>query len=876
MKLMVLDGNSIVNRAFYGVRLLSNSKGQYTNAVYGFLMILQKLISEDEPDALCVTFDLKAPTFRHKMYEGYKAQRKGMPEELAEQMPVLKDVLDAMNIPRYELEGYEADDLIGTVSRVCAESGWQCTIVTGDRDSLQLIGDDVSVKLVSTKAGKTETTLYDTEKFTEVYGFTPKKMIDLKALMGDASDNIPGVAGIGEKTALDLVRRFGELERILRDADTIDIKKSVREKLIAGADSARMSYTLAEINRHAPIEFVPDTNIRKPPDRVRLLNIFRELEFTKLIEKFGLEDASHPLPEQPGALPEHEWVRPPDPEVCLEKCRSAERVFFVCPKSLDAVAFTAGGFSAVITHRDTEGYDAFLKAFFSEDIKKVSHDIKPLMTSLLGEGIEPAGFVFDTALAAYVRNPAEKDYTLSQVSERLLSVSADEKAFGTPGAFDLLGGGDEAAAAMQRCCSAVEALYDRLSREIEALGMHSLYYDIELPLCIVLSSMENTGVYADKNALHSYGEQLSKGIDMAEKSIYDAAGEEFNINSPKQLGEMLFDKMKLPFGKKTKSGYATDADTLSKLRPYSPVIDEILAYRQLTKLKSTYADGLYKVIGEDGRIHTKFNMTVTATGRLSSTEPNLQNIPVRTELGGEIRRMFVPGEEGWQFVDADYSQIELRILAHISGDKMMIKAFESGEDIHRATAAQVFGVEPEDVTSTQRSRAKAVNFGIVYGISKFSLAQDIGVSVYEAGEYMDRYLEKYSGVREYMKTVVDKAKADGYVTTLFGRRRYLPELQSSNRNVRAFGERVALNMPIQGTAADIMKIAMIRAFDAIRREKLRARLILQVHDELIAEAPDEEVETVKRLLSEAMEGAASLSVPLTAEAHSGATWYDAK
>lgn len=874
MRLMVLDGNSIVNRAFYGVRLLSNSSGMFTNAVYGFLMILQKLLAEDSPDAICVSFDLKAPTFRHDMYEGYKAQRKGMPEELAMQMPVLKDVLDAMNISRYEFAGYEADDLIGTISRKCADSGWECVIVTGDRDSLQLVGENVKVKLVTTRGAKTETTLYDTTQFINTYGFTPEKLVDLKALMGDVSDNIPGVAGIGEKTASDLIKRFGTIENIYVNLNELDVKKSVRDKLRVGEETARMSYELAKINREVPIDFCLETNLRKEFNEEKLYALFKALEFTKLIEKFGLKEHKRVCEN---VLEEHEWQHTIAVNDVLKLCTQAEKVFFMCPKTLDAVAIVVDDNYICITHGCSGDYNEFLRVFFSDKVSKVTHDVKTLMVALLEENIKPEGFIFDTSLAAYLQSPTENSYTVRETAERLLQISiAEQSAYDTPGAFDKIDGAEEAKVALEETVCVVKALYERLDKEILGLGMEKLYYNVELPLCRVLADMEYTGFTVDRQALASYGEMLSQGISKAENSIYELAGMQFNINSTKQLGEVLFEKMGLPIIKKTKRGYSTDIDVLEKLRPYSLIIDEIITYRQLAKLKSTYVDGLAKYIGDDGRIHSRFNMTVTATGRLSSAEPNLQNIPVKTELGGEIRRMFIPERPEWVLVDADYSQIELRILAHISGDKNMCEAFMRGEDIHRITASQVFGVPPEEVTSIQRSRAKAVNFGIVYGISKFSLAQDIGVPVYEAGEYMDRYLEKYHGVRDYMKEIVEQAKKDGYVSSLFGRRRSLPELQSSNYNIRSFGERVALNMPIQGTAADIMKLAMIRAYERLKNEKLEARLILQVHDELIAEAPLYEEEQVKRILEEEMENAVELTVPLPAKAHSGKNWFDAK
>jgi len=852
MELMVLDGNSIVNRAFYGIRLLSTRDGLYTNAVFGFLNILQKLLNEGNPDALCIAFDLKAPTFRHDQFEGYKAKRKAMPEELAAQMPLLKEVLDAMNIPRYELSGFEADDLIGTIAQKCSDTGTKCVIVTGDRDSLQLISDKTTVKLVSTRMGQTESKTVTPEVFFEDYGFAPEKMVDLKALMGDPSDNIPGVPGVGEKTALDLIRRFGSLKEIYESIDSPDIKDSVRKKLIEGRESAEMSYILATICRDVPLDFEPEKNLRKAADNDRLFELFKKLEFNKFIEKFA-------LPPPSGAAPQAETPQIVTEDVTdgasldelLERCRASEYVSLICRDGLDRLEICTGDkISIVAWGACGEGYNSFLRAFFSSEIKKVSHNVKDTMRLLLGEGLSTEGFVFDTALAAYLISPTDSRYELSSLSSHYLGAEIPDAA-------------------------AVFRLYGILRDKLCELGMAALYYDIELPLCAVLAGMEHKGFLVDKKALSDFGQSLTGEIEAKQNRIFELSGTQFNINSPKQLGEVLFEKLMLPAPKKTKTGYSTNIDVLESIIDKHPIIREIIKYRELTKLKSTYADGLIKVIAPDGRIHTNFQMTVTATGRLSSTEPNLQNIPIRRALGGEIRRMFI-ASPGKTLIDADYSQIELRILAHISGDETMINAFKTGEDIHRVTASQVFGVAPEDVTALQRSRAKAVNFGIVYGISAFSLAQDIDVTTGEARAYISNYLAKYHGVREYMKTVVEEAKKNEYVTTLFGRRRYLPELKSSNFNIRSFGERVALNTPIQGTAADIIKLAMVRVDSRLKREGLKAKLLLQVHDELIVEAPIDEAEAVKTLLDEEMEGVMQLSIPLTAEAHSGPNWLDAK
>ena len=887
MKLMVIDGNSIANRAFYGIRMLNAPDGTPTNAIYGFLAILQHAVDEEKPDGLCVTFDLKAPTFRHRQYEGYKAQRKPMPEELAVQMPILKRMLDAMKIPRYELEGWEADDLIGTISRKAEAQGWTCCVVTGDKDSFQLATDKVYIKHVKTRMGRTETKRYDRAAFEEEYGFPPAGMIDLKALMGDASDNIPGVTGIGEKTAMDLIGRFGSVEKIYGQLDTLEIKDAVRKKLAAGRNQAEMSYALATINCQAPIAVELEQTKLEKPDNDALYTLFRELGFVKYIEKFGLTPpaAQAPQPEQfTGACTVVEVTGPETLEQARQALARTEGTADCwCLPALDFVAVdpeTAGEHTAYLLRQDTyDGdYNAALGTLLSPGVKKAGHNVKDLQRALLERGLSPEGWVFDTALAAYLLDATAGGYELEGLCLQycgFLPAGAGNE--GEGGQLSLLDGPTAAEENARRAslASAIGCLREVFAKKLTELGMDRLYYEIELPLCEVLARMELEGFLVDRQALADFGESLSGSIALLERDIYDMAGETFNINSPKQLGTVLFEKLMLPAPKKTKTGYSTSAEVLEKLLGKHPIIQSVLDYRQLAKLKSTYADGLIKVIGPDGRIRTSFQMTVTATGRLSSTEPNLQNIPVRTELGAQIRKMFVPGP-GNVLVDADYSQIELRLLAHVSRDKVMTEGFATGEDVHRITASQVFDVPLEQVTALQRSRAKAVNFGIVYGIGAFSLAQDIHVSVAEAKAYMDSYLEKYSGVRDYMKAAVEKAKAEGYAVTEYGRRRYLPELKSSNFNLRSFGERVALNMPIQGTAADIMKIAMIRVSRRIRQEGLAAKLLLQVHDELIVECPEGEKERVAALLTEEMSGAASLTVPLTVEAHWGTSWAAAK
>jgi DNA polymerase-1 len=872
---MALDGNSIVNRAFYGVRQLSTRDGTPTNGVFGFLQILQKLITDESPDAICVAFDLKAPTFRHELYAGYKSSRKGMPDELAAQMPILKDVLDAMNIRRYELSGWEADDLLGAFSTRCEADGWDCVIVTGDKDSLQLVTDKTRVKLVKSRMGQTETRDYTPGVFFDEYGFEPKKMIDLKSLMGDKSDEIPGVRGVGEKTAMELVQKYGGVTDIYEKLDALDIRDTLRQKLVTGYDDAQLSHNLATIRCDAPIEFSPADSAVKPYDNDALYALFTKLEFTKFIDKFGLTAA--PGDSKPNVGDDVRVVTvvsDGDLSAFYAAIAAAETVSVRVDGELSAAAVfdAATKTSYALREGATPGYENALRAVFAENVAKAGHDIKDTIRSLSQRGIASGGWVFDSALAAYLLSPTERSYDIGALVSHYC------------GAVFTSGGGEaqlslldapDAGRELSNEAAAVALLYDTLPKLLEESKLGELLRTIELPLCCVLADMETVGFLVDRAALREFGEMLSVKIAELEATIYELSGETFNIQSPKQLGVVLFETLMLPAPKKTKTGYSTNIDVLEKLLDKHPVITHIIEYRQLTKLKATYSDGLTKVIAPDGRIHTSFQMTVTATGRLSSTEPNLQNIPVRRELGGELRKMFI-AKPGCVLVDADYSQIELRLLSVIADDKLMQGAFLSGEDIHAVTASQVFGIPLAEVTSAQRSRAKAVNFGIVYGISAFSLAQDIKVPVYEAREYMDSYLDKYSGVRAHMAEIVAQAKRDGYVTTLFGRRRYLPELKSSDYNTRAFGERVALNMPVQGTAADIMKLAMVNVWKRITREKLSAKLILQVHDELIVECPESERESVSTLLREEMESAVTLSVPLIAETHSGVSWYDAK
>ncbi len=888
MKLMALDGNSIVNRAFYGVsQNLTTRSGQPTNAVLGFLNILNKQLEDSKPDALCVTFDRKAPTFRHLAYEGYKAQRKGMPEELASQMPILKDVLSAMNIPMYELDGWEADDLLGTIAAKDAAAGWDTEIVTGDKDSLQLITEHTTVRLVSTRMGQTTTKEMTPEAFRGVYGFDPIHIVDLKALMGDSSDNIPGVKGIGEKTAMALLAQYPAIDDLYAHLDELGLKPAALKKLTEGERDARMSYDLATIHTDAPIDFKPEDCVRREVDNARLYQLFLELEFSKLIDRYHLT-----APQGEGKAEEKTEVfsvctseivtHRARMEELLSLWRTKERVNVLALPSLDVICVEyelppEENSAALFMADRLDCYNDLLRGLFAPDIKKASHGVKTLCRTLLEEGIAPGGFVFDTEVAAYLLAPTDGSYNLEKLGLTYYNHQfAKASDYLNEGAFGPLADLAVSGGAIMSHCALVGALAETLTQRLKELDMWELYQTVELPLCIVLAEMEVEGFLIDRKALTEFGQMLSGRIDQVQTDIYELAGETFNINSTQQLGRVLFEVLGLPSGKKTKTGYSTSAEVLDKLRGQHPIIENILEYRQLTKLKSTYADGLGKVIAPDGRIHTSFQNTVTATGRLSSTEPNLQNIPVRTELGAQLRKMFV-APAGKVLVDADYSQIELRLLACMARDRAMIDGFNHGEDVHTITASQVFGVPVEEVTPLMRRSAKAVNFGIVYGISAFSLSQDIGVTVAQAKEYMEKYFRHYSGVKAYMDHVVEQARQDGYVTTLFGRRRWVPELKSSNFNTRSFGERVALNAPIQGTAADIIKLAMIRVRDRLRAEGLEGRLVLQVHDELIVECPERETERVCALVKEEMEAVAAQRLPvrLLADTAAGKTWAEA-
>ena len=853
MRLLVIDGNSIVNRAYYGIRPLTTKDGQFTQAIYGFLNMLLKIKNEENPEAVAVAFDLKAPTFRHKAYSGYKANRKGMPEELASQMPPLKELLSLLGYKIVTCEGYEADDILGTFADACEKSGNECVIATGDRDSLQLVSDKTSVHLCTNK----QDILYTPQKIMEEYGVTPKELIEIKAIQGDSSDNIPGVAGIGPKGAGELIKKYHSVDYIYEHIDELDIKDGVRNKLKNSKENALLSRMLGEICKTVPIDTNPQSYVVKMDDPAKCERYMARLELFSLMEKLGLNEAKIPKQIDTDTKP-LKIVREFDCDKLFDEIKSFGKLYFkseFAGKELESFSLLYD--DSVYICGSTELYKKLLS---DEEIEKYTGNSKAVFAYADRNSFEVKSLVFDAELAAYLLEPSSKDYS----DENLCRLNSIE-----------LAQTDCEEDKPYRVLAVYDVLCEKLYSEIKANEQEKLLSEIEIPLANVLAKMENIGFGVDRQGIENYGKILSMQINALEAEIYESAGVKFNINSPKQLGKVLFEDLGLPCKKKTKSGYSTNAEVLESLKYDHPVVEMVLQYRTLSKLNSTYCEGLLKVIEDDGRIHSSFNQTETRTGRISSTEPNLQNIPVRTELGREMRRFFC-AKDGWTLVDADYSQIELRVLAHISQDKNMIEAFKNNEDIHAITASQVFGMPLDMVTPIMRSRAKAVNFGIVYGIGAFSLAKDIGVSNKEASSYIKNYLAHYSGVDEYMKNTVEKAKLDGYVETMFGRRRYLPELSSSKHTLRAFGERVARNMPIQGTAADIIKIAMIKVNERIKKEGLKARLILQVHDELIVEAPQDESMRVAMLLQEEMENAVTLSVPLTADAAIGKSWYDAK
>lgn len=865
-KLLIIDSNSILNRAFYGVRYLSAKDGTPTNAIYGFLNILLKLIKEQKPDYICAAFDVKAPTFRHKQYEGYKAQRKPMPEGLAVQMPLAKDVLRAMNVTILEKEGYEADDIIGTVAKICEESDISCFIATGDKDDLQLASDKTKVILTVTKSGYNETIIYDDKAVKEKYNVTPKEFIDVKALMGDPSDNIPGVKGIGEKTAMSLIEKHHSIEYIYDHIDEIGLKGAMLQKLKDGRDMAFMSKELATIDINVPIEFNKEDCIFTDFSSCgELYDILKRLELNSIIKKLDLSSGDSEKTEEDIFKDFSYKIGGLD----LSKLENGDAVtVFIDFSGNDVSTVTIGMGNQAVIIDDSDEIKSFLE---NEKIKKIMFDAKESIVKLKGN---IKNISDDTAIGAYLVDPARSEYTIEKLTSQYFGVEIEKPQDKQLSLLDEDEGdrGEYTA----KCAVALGKLNEKIQEKINENGQEKLYREIELPLVTVLAHIEMNGFLVDDNQLKEFADKLAEKIDVLTKEIYLLSGEEFNINSPKQLGVILFEKLSLKPVKKTKTGYATNADVLEKLKDKHPIINLITEYRQLSKLKSTYCDGLSAVVNpKTHRIHSVFTQTVTVTGRLSSTEPNLQNIPTRTEIGREIRKMFVAPED-YLLVDADYSQIELRVLAHIAEDETMINAFKNGEDIHAVTASQVLGIPLSEVTKEQRSSAKAVNFGIVYGIGEFSLSQDLHISVKEAKAYIDGYLEKYHGVRNYMETIKEQAKKDGYVKTLMNRIRYIPELKSPNFNIRQFGERVALNTPIQGTAADIIKLAMVRVDNRLINEGLKSRLILQVHDELIVEAHKDEVDIVKKILSEEMQGAMELKVPLKVDMSVGKSWFEAK
>ena len=868
-KIVLIDGHSILNRAFYGVPDLTNSEGLHTNAVYGFLNIMFKVLDEEKPEYLTVTFDVHAPTFRHKMFADYKGTRKPMAEELRQQVPVIKDVLKAMKIEIIEKEGLEADDLLGTISCMCEEKGMDVSIISGDRDTLQLATEHVKIRIPKTKQGRTEVEDYNAADVEEKYGVTPKEFIDVKALMGDASDNIPGVPGVGEKTATKIIQQYKSIENAYEHADELKPPRASKN-LKEFWEQAKMSKTLATIETHADIAFDVEKAKLGELYTKEAYEFFQRLQFKNMLGRFEAGISANEIEQNFREVTERAEI-----EKVFAEARQAETA---------GAAFSRDPGNVLPLFAHPSGFGRIAVAYGTDKIFSIPCDMDTDMEYLFGELSRLAGTVkcfsmcglkeylsylpdadsgssFDAIVAAYLLNPLKSDYDYEDVAREQLGLLIDENM-----------------GQAERACYEAYTAYAAapvLKKKLEETGMDRLFREIEMPLVFTLYDMEQAGVKVEAEALKAYGDQLGTRIVELEKEIYEMAGEEFNINSPKQLGVILFEKLGMPHAKKTKTGYSTAADVLDKLAPDYPVVAKILEYRQLTKLKSTYADGLAGFIGSDGRIHGKFNQTITATGRISSTEPNLQNIPVRMELGRLIRKVFVP-KAGCVFVDADYSQIELRILAHCSGDEQLIQAYREAKDIHRMTASQVFHTPFDEVTDLQRRNAKAVNFGIVYGISSFGLSQDLSITRKEAAQYIEHYFETYPGIKRFLDDAVAHAKEKGYAVTLFGRRRPVPELKSSNFMQRSFGERVAMNAPIQGTAADIIKIAMIGVNGELKKRNMKSRLILQVHDELLIEADESEEEEVKAILKEQMEHAAELSVPLIADMHTGHSWYEAK
>lgn len=892
-KLIVVDGNSIVNRAFYGImgsKMLQTADGTYTNAVYGFLAILFKELDEVKPDYIAVAFDLKAPTARHKMYDGYKANRKGMPEELAAQMPILKDVLRAMNITIIEKEGYEADDVLGTLSRIGENSGLDVVLLTGDRDSFQLATDKVSIYIPRTKAGKTETEIFNRDKVLEVYGVEPKQMIEVKGLQGDTSDNIPGVPGIGEKTALSLVKKYGTIDHLYEcvESNTDDLKGKQREKIAENKELAMLSKTLGTINLETPIEKSIEDLKMKEWNKSEVYKIFKELKFNRYIDRFNLkEEIVENDNVEPTMIMDFEKAvinaekfndikkKVIENKVCYFYVETVEDTNSIIKKKIKSISIYIKDENKVYDYKVSNILE--LKDIFeSEDVLKCSYDLKDIYILCEEAEINPKNFMFDIRIAGYLLNSTTNQYSISDLMNEYLGIdiNVDDGKQEQLNLFDVQEEKESEQIAVY--AYSIGNLHDVLEKDLKEKGMYDLFNNIEMPVLEVLADMQYRGMYVDKNELIAYGDELKVKLDELTNKIHELAGEEFNINSTKQLGEVLFEKLKLPVIKKTKNGYSTDVDTLEKLQCEHEIIEYILEYRQLAKLNSTYIEGMIPYINKNtGRIHSYFHQTVTATGRISSTEPNLQNIPTRIEIGKKLRKVFKPAENK-VFLDADYSQIELRVLAHVSKDETMVDNFIHDEDIHAQAASRVFGVPLDEVTKELRSKAKAVNFGIVYGISDFGLAGQIHSSRKQAKQYIEQYLEKYSGIKTFMDEAVEDAKKKGYIETMYNRRRYIPELTSKSYMVRKFGERVAMNTPIQGTAADIMKIAMINVFRELKNRNLNSKIVLQVHDELLIETDVKEKDEVREILVNNMEHAAKLLVPLKVEVAEGENWYDAK
>ena len=879
-KLLLIDGNSIINRAFYGImgsKMLMTEDGTYTNAVYGFLSILFKELEDIKPEYLVVAFDLKAPTHRHKMYDKYKANRHGMPEELAMQMPILKETLKAMNVCIIEKEGYEADDILGTLAKWGQKEELEVTVLTGDRDSFQLIDKNIKVRIPRTKMGKTETEDYTVEKIEEEYGLEPLDLIEVKGLMGDTSDNIPGVPGVGEKTALNLIKQYKSIDEVYNHID--EQKGKLKEKLSENKDLAYLSRTLGTIDINAPIEKDLGAFQVEEWNKPEVLEIFKKLKFNRFIDRFALQDNvnGEPLDDsQINTEIEHERI--------VDKTKLAELKQEIQENKAMYYYLTEEKFIIYSPKTNKcfsiENIQDFKDIFEDKNILKCSYKQKEEFIILWNKGIEAKNLMFDIAIAGYILNSNINKYTIEYLANEYINFDIAEYLSNTEETgveqitlFDNVEEPKEDKTYIY--AYAIYKLYNVLTQKMEEAGSIDLFNKIEMPLTEVLASMQYEGIYIDKQELLDFGKELQEKIDILTQEIYELTGEEFNINSTKQLGEILFEKLKLTAKKKTKTGYSTDVDVLEKIKYEHPVIEKILEYRQLQKLNSTYVEGLIPYIDETGRIHSKFHQTVTTTGRISSTDPNLQNIPTRMELGRKLRKVFKP-EQGCIFVDADYSQIELRVLAHISEDKNMIEAFCNNEDIHAQAASKVFNIPLEEVTKEERTKAKAVNFGIVYGISEFGLGEQLGVPRKKAKEYIEQYLDKYSGIKEFMTNIVEETKEKGYVETLYHRRRYVPELKSNNYMVRQFGGRVAMNTPIQGTAADIMKIAMINVYNKLKENNLKSKLIVQVHDEILVETLESEKEQVKQIVKEEMENVIKLKVPLLAEVEEGYNWYEAK